>query len=231
MSNREVMQQALESLTRCNKSGMFDPEVNALRAELAKPIQSEKRPEWQNSVEHRLQALEKHSHEPFDFTHLILRLEKLESLAEPTPVAVPDEDKVTEGIAELLLDNGWHDRGDAQWGRLRDILPELCAMLTAAPQPPSSTEASSSWGDLFYEVRDNILNGRGHLEGMLNNDQTNAVLGEIDRLDHECAPAVDVEAVREVMRKMRDVGSDEEMSRGEIYLWADQLTRAIGDET
>lgn len=178
------MQQALDALTDCwteyyqhtsPRTGQWVLDaIAALRAELAKPIQSEKRPEWQNSVEHRLQALEKHSHEPFDFTHLILRLEKLESLAEPTPVAVPDEDKVTEGIAELLLDNGWHDRGDAQWGRLRDILPELCAMLTAAPQPP--------------------------------------------------APAVAVEAVRAICQRMREHG-------GVGRSWADQLERAIGDET
>ena len=46
---REVMQQALDALKSCNKSGMFDTEVNALRAELAKPsadvVRDEKRPD------------------------------------------------------------------------------------------------------------------------------------------------------------------------------------------
>lgn len=50
----------------------------------------------------------------------------------------------------------------------------------AAPEVPM---ADSDWGALFTEVRDNILHGRGNLDGVLDNDQTNAVLDELDRLD------------------------------------------------
>lgn len=104
------------------------------------------------------------------------------------------------------------------------------AMLYAAPQPPAPAVDASPWGDLFYEVRDNILHGRGHLEGVLDNDQTNAVLDEIDRLDHECLPAVspvDVEAVRKVITYLRAMDGGK---LGFINDRADQLARAIGDK-
>lgn len=76
----------------------------------------------------------------------------------------------TEGGDELQ----WAD--EAGEGRPGQLIP----LYTAPPVPAVPDE---EWGDLFAEVRDNILHGRGHLDGVLDNEQTNAVLGEIDRLD------------------------------------------------
>jgi hypothetical protein len=39
-------------------------------------------------------------------------------------------------LAEFLTSIGWQSRNDAQWTRLREALPQIRALLAAAPQPP-----------------------------------------------------------------------------------------------
>lgn len=76
-------------------------------------------------------------------------------------------------------------------------IPEIeeAADFLRSQQPDSAAQvpmADDEWGALFTEVRDNILNGRGHLDGVLDNNQTNAVLDELDRLDVPRAVAAEV---------------------------------------
>ncbi|ULQ47447.1 hypothetical protein JN531_003985 [Flagellatimonas centrodinii] len=85
-----------------------------------------------------------------DYLHAAECVNRCAELAKPEFCSGPllaDDEQTVDRVAELLLDNGWHDRGDAQWGRLRDLLPELRAML-AAPTPPVADDNSEREGEL-----------------------------------------------------------------------------------
>lgn len=57
---------------------------------------------WFTRVDERLSALEKHSHEPFDFTHLIGRIERIEEAIKLYP-AVDVAAIIRRGLNDGLL--------------------------------------------------------------------------------------------------------------------------------
>ena len=46
---------------------------------------------------------------------------------------------ITNKVAEILIDNGWVHKGDAQWERLESALPDIAAILST-PAPVSGED-------------------------------------------------------------------------------------------